>query len=134
MAKKPRQVMSPHLTIYKPQISSVLSIFHRLSGVFNFFGMIALVWWIVFIAYTQTPYSETWIWNFFTTHLGMAILMAWSFSLFFHMCTGVRHLFWDMGIGFSLRAVNITGYIAIVTALTLTSICWFIICKQIGGE
>ena len=134
MAKKPRQVLSPHLTIYKPQISSMLSISHRASGVFNFFGMVSFIWWIVYVAYTHTPYAETWVWNFFTQKLGMALLMIWSFSLFFHMCTGIRHLFWDMGLGFSLKSTNATGYIAVIMAVILTTVCWMVIYKQIMGE
>jgi succinate dehydrogenase / fumarate reductase cytochrome b subunit len=133
MATKHRQALSPHLGIYKPQISSILSIMHRASGVFNFFGMICFVWWIVSIAYTHTPYAESFVWNFFMSYFGMAILMAWSFSLFFHVCTGIRHLFWDMGYGFGVKTMNITGYLAIITALILTSICWYIVYMQLLG-
>jgi len=134
MISKHRRALSPHLTIYKPQITSVLSILHRMSGVFNFFGMLALLWWVVSIAYTSTPYSETLIWQFFNSMFGLLILIAWTFSLFLHMCTGIRHLFWDAGLGYELKTVKITGYLALITASLLTIACWGIIYLQIWGD
>lgn len=124
MTVKKNKPLSPHITIYKPQISSVLSISHRISGVFNFLGMLCFLWWIVFIAYGTIPYSESVVYIFFQSIIGHAVLVAWTFSLFMHMCTGIRHLFWDMGVGFDLKVMNITGWIAVLMALLLTALTW----------
>ena len=123
MTIKPKP-LSPHLGIYKPQISSVLSIMHRISGVALFMGLIFLLWWLVGLAYGQDP-SESIVWPFLTSHYGRIIMMLWSYSLFFHACTGVRHLLWDAGIGFSLRAVNFSGWLAVAVSIFLTIIAWY---------
>jgi succinate dehydrogenase / fumarate reductase cytochrome b subunit len=119
--------ISPHLGIYKPQISSVLSISHRITGIINFICLLAFLWWIVSVAYAQTPIDESFVWNFFATGFGKIILIGWSFAMFFHFCTGIRHLFWDAGLGFSLKAVNLTGWIAVGAATLLTILSWLII-------
>ncbi len=131
MSKKQRQVLSPHLTIYKPQISSMLSISHRASGVFNFLGMLIFIWYIISIPYTQIPLKDNILYGFFVDGWGMYLLMLWTFSLFFHACTGVRHLFWDMGMGFGLKATNITGYLAVIMAILLTSFCWMVVYQPV---
>lgn len=123
MTIKPKP-LSPHLGIYKPQISSVLSIMHRISGVVLFMGLIFLLWWLVGLAYGQDP-SESMVWPFLTSNYGRIILMLWSYSLFFHACTGVRHLLWDAGIGFSLQAVNFSGWLAVAVSIFLTIIAWY---------
>lgn len=124
---KDKRPLSPHLGIYKPQISSTLSIMHRASGIFNFIGLSVLVWWIVSVTFSTANPMEGIMWNFFTTGFGNLILIGWSFSLFFHFCTGIRHLFWDMGMGFSVSTMNKTGWLAIVMATFLTMLTWFII-------
>jgi succinate dehydrogenase / fumarate reductase, cytochrome b subunit len=126
MTKK-NMPLSPHLTIYKPQITSILSISHRISGVINFFGMLIILWWIVYISFSTNDLTKNYMWKFFSTNLGIYVLIAWSFSLFLHMCTGIRHLFWDAGIGFSLKAVNLSGWSAVIASLILTASTWYII-------
>ncbi len=120
--------LSPHLRIYKPQISSVLSIFHRASGIALFFGLIALVWWIIYLPYMEDPENCV-VWRFFSMPLGKAFLIFWSYSLFFHFCTGIRHLFWDFGKGFSIKALHISGWSAVVISIILTTVSWFIALK-----
>ena len=127
LAKKIHRPLSPHLGIYKPQISSTLSIFHRISGVTNFLSMLALTWWVVGVAFESGNIMQSCIWQFFSTIWGQMILMGLSFSIFLHFCTGVRHLFWDCGLGFEVKTMTITGWIAIITAITLTAITWLII-------
>ena len=118
--KKP---LSPHLSIYKPQITSVLSIFHRISGVALFFGLIMLLWAAIILLNSDAP-QQTWIWHFFGTIIGKAILMLLSYAIFFHACTGVRHLLWDMGIGFSIKAVYMSGWVAVIISLIFTGLSW----------
>ncbi len=124
---KSMRPLSPHLGIYKPQISSTLSILHRASGVVNFLGLFIFVWWIVGLTFLPQSLSDSCIWGFFNTTLGYLILVLWSFSLFFHFCTGIRHLCWEAGFGFSVKAMEWSGWIAIVMSLTFTAITWFII-------
>jgi succinate dehydrogenase / fumarate reductase cytochrome b subunit len=126
MHKKIRP-LSPHITIYKPQISSVLSIAHRITGVINFAGMSILIWWVIIIgAYGFIP-ENTFMWQFFQSYIGIFCLMAWSFSLLIHMCTGIRHLFWDIGYGFSLKVFPKTGWVAVLSALVFWAILWITI-------
>lgn len=122
MTKKAKP-LSPHLGIYKPQITSVLSIMHRISGVALFFGLILLLWWFVSLAYGQDP-EATLAWRVLMSPYGRVLVMLWSYSLFFHACTGVRHLLWDAGIGFSMRAVDYGGWAAVIISVILTAIAW----------
>jgi succinate dehydrogenase / fumarate reductase cytochrome b subunit len=119
--------ISPHLGIYRPQISSVLSILHRMSGVSNFLGLLALAWWLVFTVSSPQNPSETRVWEFFSSNLGNAILILWSFGVFFHFCTGIRHLAWDAGLGFELKVMKKTGYISVFMAVLLTAITWCVV-------
>lgn len=126
MTKKPKP-LSPHLTIYKPQISSVLSIMHRISGVVNFFGVAMLMWWLLYKVYFGLDYSMGAVHDFFNQPFCILILVLWSFSLFFHFCTGIRHLCWDVGLGFDVQTMNRTGWVAVGAALVLTLATWIIV-------
>ena len=122
--------LSPHLTIYRPQITSVLSILHRILGVALFFGLLVLLWSLIFLIYTPES-ANSWLWKFFNSTLGIGMIIVWSYSLFFHACTGVRHLFWDIGCGFPLNAVTWSGWLAIFMSLLLTAISWLAIFSYI---
>lgn len=119
--------LSPHLTIYRPQISSVLSILHRISGVVNYLGMVVILWWLTTIAFLPQDPTQTWIWELANCGIGKFIIFCWSFSVFFHLCTGIRHLFWDMGYGFDVKVMEKTGWLAVIMAITLTSIAWIML-------
>jgi len=115
---------SPHLSIYKPQISSVLSILHRLTGVALFFGLSTLVWWFVLWVFSKFNhyYIELSHHILFTILLFM-VSLAW----FYHFCTGIRHLIWDMGYGFSIKSINKSGLTAVVMSIIFTVIFWIYI-------
>jgi succinate dehydrogenase / fumarate reductase, cytochrome b subunit len=116
--------LSPHLQIYKPQITSVLSISHRVSGVFLSLGLLFVSIFMFFLAFGKDSYS---IWVFFSNSLlGELILFGWVFALLFHMFNGIRHLFWDYGLGLSLPVARLTG-IAVCFASVLISILYGII-------
>ena len=118
--KKARPI-SPHLSIYKPQISTVLSIGHRLSGVGLFFPIIASCWWSIFWVFSRfdTSYLEC------LNHMSIKFLLfVTSFGYFYHFCTGVRHLIWDLGCCFSIKSINVTGWIAVVVSVVLTVVYW----------
>lgn len=117
--------LSPHLTIYKPQISSMLSISHRITGAFLSAGAVIFVIWLWSAAYhpncfaTLAAAGKTW-W-------GMGLLMAWSFAFFYHFTNGIRHLIWDMGYGFELDAANRSGIITVAGSIIITAFVWYML-------
>src|SRR5258708_6575464 len=81
--------LSPHLQIYKPQLTSMLSISHRLTGVALGIGTLFLVWWLVAAASGDAAFATAQ--TFFGSWLGVLMLCGWTFSFFFHLCNGIRH-------------------------------------------
>ena len=119
--------LSPHLQIYKPQLTSVLSIVHRGTGVFLSIGIAALVYWLV--ALSQGPESYAGAAAVIASLPGKLMLLGWAFSFFFHLLNGIRHLFWDAGKGFELSQVYYSGWMVLLGAVALTAVAWF----AIGG-
>lgn len=117
--------ISPHLTWYKPQITSTLSIMHRLSGVVLSLGAIGLAWWVVAVALGGGVYATTaWVYGSLG---GTILLILWTIALAFHLCNGIRHLCWDVDIGFSIIAVNRSGVAVLVMTAVLTAAVWLIV-------
>jgi succinate dehydrogenase / fumarate reductase cytochrome b subunit len=104
--------LSPFL-IYKPQLTSMLSFSHRATGVALGVGTLFLVWWGG-VAAARTPPPSSW--------LGLLMLLGWTFSFFFHLCNGIRHLFWDAGYGFELRTTYASGWTVLAASGVLTVI------------
>jgi len=110
--------LSPHLQVYKPQLTSVLSIGHRATGLALSVGTIFLVWWLAAAAAGGDAFATArW---FFGSWLGLLLLFGWSFSFFFHLCNGIRHLCWDAGYGFDLRTTYATGWTVVAASGVLT--------------
>ncbi len=116
--------LSPHLQVYRFQLTMALSILHRLTGIFLSGGMVMLAFWLVTAAIGGEPYG--WSQWFLSSWLGYGLLFAWSFCLFFHLCNGIRHLFWDLGLGFELRLAYASGYLVVLAAFALTGASWAI--------
>ena len=114
--------LSPHLSIYKPQLTSVLSISHRATGVVLSIGTVFLVWWLVAAASGGSAFGAAQA--FWGSWFGLLLLFGWTFSLFFHLCNGIRHLLWDAGWGFELRQTYLTGWIVVAASGALTIIAW----------
>jgi succinate dehydrogenase / fumarate reductase cytochrome b subunit len=114
--------LSPHLSIYKPQLTSVLSITHRATGIVLSAGTVFLVWWLVAAAAGERPFAVAQ--SFWVSWFGLLLLFGWTFSLFFHLCNGIRHLMWDAGWGFELRQTYLSGWIVLGTSGVLTLIAW----------
>jgi succinate dehydrogenase / fumarate reductase cytochrome b subunit len=114
--------LSPHLQIYRPQISSVLSILHRITGVALAVGSLLLVYWIIAAAVGPEAFATAQ--SLIGSFIGRILLLGWTFALFFHLANGIRHLFWDMGRGFELKTMSATGWTVVVVALLLTVIAW----------
>ena len=110
--------LSPHLQIYKWQISSLLSIAHRIVGVINFFAFTLICFWSVSLLLGQNSYHSVQI--FFNTFFGkfLAISLCWTFS--FHILNEIRHLVWDAGFGFDLKVAKISGLLVLFGSFILT--------------
>ena len=110
--------LSPHLQIYKWQISSLLSITHRIVGVINFFAITLICLWSISLLLGQSSYQVVQV--FFNTVLGkfVVISLCWTFS--FHILNEIRHLIWDAGFGFDLKIAKITGIVAFFGSFILT--------------
>ncbi len=117
--------LSPHLQIYSPQITSVMSILHRLTGIALVAGTIPLVLWIWAAAYS--PECYTWLSEHLGSWYGMTLLFGWSLAFYFHLGNGLRHLWWDMGRGFELDEVNKTGMMVVIFTILATAITWIYI-------
>tara|TARA_B100000029_G_scaffold394871_1_gene392560 strand:- start:117 stop:494 length:378 start_codon:yes stop_codon:yes gene_type:complete len=114
--------LSPHLQIYKPQITSVLSIMHRITGVVLSFGTFLIVLWITTLSLGENFYQYYMI--FIKSWFGNLILIGFTFALFYHLSNGIRHLFWDFGYGYELNTVFMSGVAVLISAFILTSIIW----------
>ncbi len=118
----PNRPLSPHLQIYKPQLTSFLSICHRMTGIGLAVGVLFLVCWLSSAA--TGPESFARIQEFNGSWFGRLLLFGWTFALFYHLCNGIRHLFWDAGKGFEMEIVNRSGVMVLLGAGALTLIAW----------
>lgn len=122
--------LSPHLQVYKPQLTSVLSISHRVTGVALTVGTLLFVWWLAAAAAGPEAYDDAQ--DFIGSWFGMLLLFGWSFCLYYHLCNGIRHLFWDAGYGFELETAYKSGWIVVGAAGGLTILSW-IVGLAVGG-
>jgi len=114
--------LSPHLQIYRWQLTSVLSILHRATGVALSAGAILLVWWLV--AAASGPEAFEGVEDFLGSWLGLLLLFGWTVSLFYHLCNGIRHLVWDTGRALDLKSVYAGGWVVVGATGVLTLIAW----------
>jgi len=114
--------LSPHLQVYRPQLTSILSILNRLTGVALAIGTLLLVYWLV--AAANGPESFAQAQALIGSILGRVMLLGWTFALYFHLCNGIRHLYWDAGYGFELSTVYRSGWLVVVASLGLTLGSW----------
>ena len=115
--------LSPHLQIYRWQISSLLSITHRIVGVVNFFAIILICLWVMLLIFDQSYYSTIFIILDSSFGKFLAISLCWTFS--FHILNELRHLFWDAGYGFDLKVARITGILVLFGSFVLTILFYF---------
>lgn len=127
--KQIERPLSPHLSVYKPQITSVLSILNRITGVALSVGLIALTYWLLAIAGGSESYAD--MKDCLGGILGKLLIFGWTFAFFYHLCNGIRHLYWDTGRGFEPEQVTRSGIITIVATVFLTVLALF--CAYSGG-
>jgi succinate dehydrogenase / fumarate reductase cytochrome b subunit len=121
MTTRPRP-LSPHLQVYKPQITSFLSILHRITGVALALGLILFAVWLGSAAYG--PQSFETVQSLLGSWLGRLLLFGWSAALFYHLSNGIRHLAWDFGYGFANEQVDRSGYAVLAATVVLTLAAW----------
>ena len=114
--------LSPHLQIYRWHISSLLSITHRISGVINLLALILIFFWLIVLSLGESNY-ELFLLTI-NSFFGKFILIGFTWSMSFHLLSGIRHLAWDLGYGFEIKTANISGIIVVIFSLVLTVIFW----------
>ncbi len=121
--------LSPHLQVYKPQITSMLSILHRGTGVFLALGTPVLVYWLVKLAEGPTAYAA--LTECLSHWFAQLVLIGWTFAMFYHLSNGIRHLFWDIGKGFEMESLKRSGYAVLASAFVLTALT--LVAVYLGG-
>jgi succinate dehydrogenase subunit C (EC 1.3.5.1) len=107
---------------YRLQLTSVLSFAHRITGVGLSLGAVLLAVWLLSALGGPASYDRCLRW--LHAPIGQVLLLAWSWSLFYHLCNGIRHLVWDSGRGFAMRAVYLGGWLVVAASLLLTAGFW----------
>src|SRR5271165_6223571 len=107
---------------YRFQITSALSILHRLTGISLAVGSILLAWWLIAVAAGGQVFAATHA--LLASPVGVLLLFLWSVAFFYHMCNGIRHLAWDAGYGFEIRTATRSGYAVLTMATLLTVLAW----------
>jgi succinate dehydrogenase cytochrome b subunit len=119
-----RRPLSPHLQVYRPQITSVLSILHRISGIGLGVGTVLLVWWLAALASGPAAFAA--VQRFLSSWLGMLLLFGWTVALMFHFSNGIRHLAWDAGYGFEKPTVRASGWTVVAVTAATSLLIWAI--------
>jgi succinate dehydrogenase / fumarate reductase cytochrome b subunit len=117
-----RRPVSPHLQVYRPQITSVLSILHRLTGIGLALGTLLLVVWLGAAAAGPPAFAR--VQGFIGSLPGQVLLFGWVWALFYHLCNGIRHLFWDAGFGYDLDTATLSGWAVVIASSVLTLLAW----------
>ncbi len=116
--------LSPHLQVYKFKITMAVSILQRITGSGLAVGLLVFTYWLAAAAYGPDAYATAQA--FLTSWIGYLLLLGFTVALYFHLCNGIRHLFWDIGWGFEMEATTASSVAIIVGTVVLTAIIWFI--------
>ena len=116
--------LSPHLTIWRWQVTMLSSIMHRATGMALSAGAIVLAWWLVCVSNGPEGYDGFMLYA--ATPLGLLVLFGFTWSFAYHFCNGIRHLAWDAGYGFELPSVHASGWAVVIAACVLTVLAWVI--------
>ena len=125
--------LSPFMfpTWYRFQITSLLSIVHRLTGIALALGSVLLAWWLVAVAAGGDVFAATHA--FLASPIGVLLLFGWSVAFFYHLCSGIRHLAWDAGYGFEIRSAYLSGYAVLGATAVLTVLAWLYVLNAYEG-
>ena len=121
--------LSPHLQVYRWQITMVMSILHRATGVALTVGTLGLAWWLLALAAGGERYAHASA--LLASPLGLVLLFGFSLALVYHLLNGLRHLMWDMGWGFDIPEIYRSGWTVTVLTVVFTAAIWF---AALGGH
>ena len=121
---KAERPLSPHLQIYRPMLTMMMSIAHRISGAALATGFVLLAWWLVAIAAGPEQYAQ--VSSFFASIPGRGLLFLYSWALIHHMLGGIRHLIWDTGHGLDKVSIEIFAWATIIGSTVLTVLLWIV--------
>lgn len=119
-----RRPLSPHLQVYRPQLTSILSIMNRVTGIAVSVGTLLLVWWLV--AAASGPSAFATVQGFLASPVGLFVLFGWTAALFWHFYGGIRHLTWDAGYGYDLPQTHASGWATLIATVLSTVLVWVV--------
>jgi len=123
--------LSPHLQIYKPMLTMMMSIVHRVTGAALYFGMLLLAWWLIAAATGPNAYANVeW---FMSSLFGRLVLFGYTWALIHHMLGGLRHLIWDTIHGFEPAERELLTLASLIGSITLTLVLWVVGYLVMGG-
>ena len=114
--------LSPHIQIYRPQLTSLMSILHRMTGMALVIGTVVLTYWLGAAAYGPMAYAQAQA--LLGSQVGSLLVFLWSIALFYHLCNGIRHLTWDLGYGLEREKVYASGFIVLIVTAVLSVLAW----------
>lgn len=135
----PERPLSPHLQVYRPQITTVLSILHRITGVILAFGAFGLAAWLLVLSESVTGdvryigYDYDEFMGLVASIPGRILIAGFSYCLIYHLLNGIRHMFWDAGKGFEIKQFYASGWAVVVLSFVLTAGLWAVALSQPGG-
>lgn len=125
-----KRPLSPHLQVYRPQITSMLSILHRITGVALAVGTLLFSYWLISATYGPEKFATAQ--SAMGSWFGQLVLWGFTFALFYHLGNGVRHLAWDAGLGFDLDKLRVSGWLVVLFAAAMT-VLTLVIAYAAGG-
>ncbi len=114
--------LSPHLQIYRPMLTMMMSIAHRITGFANAVGFALLTWWL--LAVSLGPDAYAYVDRFFGSLIGQVLLFLFTWSLIHHMLGGIRHLIWDTGTGLDKTSIEVFAWATLIGSIVLTVLVW----------
>lgn len=123
--------ISPHLQIYKPMLTMIMSILHRVTGAALYFGTLLVAWWLFAVA--AGPEYFDFVSGLANTLIGRLVLFAYTWALIHHMLGGIRHFIWDTGRGFELPTLEFFARATIIGSLIITILIWAVTLKLAGA-
>lgn len=125
---KKKRPLSPHLQVYKPQLTSFSSILHRITGLSLTIGLLMMAWWLVSAAIGPEAYGT--FMEISSMPLLKILYVGWTLAFFYHLANGIRHLFWDIGFLFKLKNAYAAGYFVLLFTVAMTGITWYCILEK----
>lgn len=122
--KSAARPLSPHLQIYRPMLTMMMSIMHRITGIGLYFGIVLLVWWLTAASISDGYFD--FVQGFFGHWFGRLLLFGFSWALIHHALGGLRHLLWDTGRGFDLNLIEWLARANLAGSIVLTLLLWVI--------